>query len=413
MSEVQDWFSLLFRWLHLIVGAAWIGTSFYFNWLNHALRTAENSQDREKGVSGELWAVHGGGFYHVQKYGVSPEKLPQTLHWFKWEAYMTLITGLCLLIITYYLGSIQLTAYQDGQAVLTYTQSVIIGISTLSIGWIFYHLLCNSPLKKHNTLLFIIILGFIIGVSWFLSIVFNGRAAFMHVGAMMGTIMALNVFFVIIPGQKLMVEAVKKGEEPDPQAGKAGAQRSLHNNYFTLPVLFVMVSNHYPHTYGHQWNWLILLGLMMISVGAKHYFNLKNQGTHQIWILPAAALAMMALAFVSHSTSKKVNWSIQSNSHSSSLPQNGGSQLSAQALKGKDIFLNTAQPPCGLCHTLKEAKTQGTVGPVLDLLKPTHQQILLVVKNGRGAMPPQPHLSAQEIEDLAHYVYEATRLSSP
>jgi uncharacterized membrane protein len=399
-SWIQDWLSLLFRWLHFITGAAWIGTSFYFNWLNHNIRPSAKPEDQEKGLAGEVWAIHGGGFYHVQKYQVAPKELPQTLHWFKWEAYFTLITGLCLLSLVYYFGSSAQLIHPDYQATLSHTQGILIGISVLITSWLYYHLLCSSPIAKNQTAIFVLVLLWIAGLAYALSHVFTGRAAYMHIGALIGTIMALNVFFVIIPSQKVMVEQMIAGQVPDPSKGKAGAQRSLHNNYFTLPVLLIMISNHYPHTYGNTGNWWILIALCLIGAGTRHYFNLKNKGENAVWILPLAAFAMFGLAFITQPSSVKMT---------TALPKQG-QILSDQALLGKEVFLKKATPQCGICHRLEDAQTVGIVGPILNVLKPSKDRVINAVTNGIGAMPAQSTLSKQEIDDLAQYVYEASRL---
>ena len=298
-SYIAEWLNLLFRWLHLITGAAWIGTSFYFNWLNHNLRPPSQQSRKDEGIDGELFAVHGGHFYQVSKYGGAPEKLPETLHWFKWEAYFTWITGFSLLSIVYYWGA---RAFLIDPSVMPWEhtwQPIALSISTLVGGWLVYDLLCKSPLG-HKPLPFAVV-GFSLMtcVAYALTQVLAARAAYINVGAMLGTMMAANVFFVIIPNQRKMVDAMSAGLEPDIELGAEGAQRSLHNNYFTLPVLFIMLSNHYSMTtYGHEWNWAILAALSLIGAGARHYFNLKHKGQHKQWILPVAALAMVSLAFV-------------------------------------------------------------------------------------------------------------------
>ncbi|MEC7985344.1 MAG: urate hydroxylase PuuD [Myxococcota bacterium] len=294
-SYILDWFNLLFRWLHIIFGAAWIGTSFYFNWLNHNLREPEDAID---GVNGQLFAVHGGHFYRVMKYAGAPEKLPKTLHWFKWEAYFTWISGVSLLAVVYYFNA-DLYLIDNSRFPLEPWQAISISIGSLVGGWLVYDLLCKSPLSKQPVLFSILGFSLITAAAYGLSQCFGDRASYIHVGAMLGTMMAANVFFVIIPNQRIMVDAMTAGKEPDTSLGDAGALRSLHNNYFTLPVLFIMVSNHFPMTYGHEYNWLVLAALSLIGAGARHYFNLKHKGENKVWILPVAALAMVALAMVS------------------------------------------------------------------------------------------------------------------
>ena len=302
-SYIAEWFNLLFRWLHLITGAAWIGTSFYFNWLNHNLRPPQRQETKDEGISGELFAVHGGHFYQVSKYAGAPQQLPDTLHWFKWEAYFTWITGFSLLTIVYYWGA---RAFLIDPTVMEWDatwQPIALSMGCLIGGWVVYDLLCKSPLGKKPVPFAVVGFSLMTVIAYGLTQVFAARAAYIHVGAMIGTMMAANVFFVIIPNQRKMVDAMTAGEAPDVTLGDKGAQRSLHNNYFTLPVLFIMVSNHFSMTtYGHEWNWAILAALSLIGAGARHYFNLKHKGQHKQWILPVAALAMISLAFVTRPT---------------------------------------------------------------------------------------------------------------
>ncbi len=294
MEHLTDWLSLALRWLHIVAGAAWIGTSFYFNWLNNNVRPP---QKEEEGVGGELWSVHGGHFYRVVKYSVAPETLPKTLHWFKWEAYTTWLSGFALLAVVYYLEP---TTYLIDERVMVLSPyaAIGIGVGTLVGGWLFYHLLCKSPLGRKPVPLSLIIFVSFVALAYGLVELFGSRAAYIHVGALIGTIMAANVFFVIIPKQRVMVDAMTRGEEPDAEAGIDGAIRSRHNNYFTLPVLFIMVSNHYPFTYGHEWNWAILAGIAIVGALVRHWFNLRGMGQKNVWILPVGALGMIGLALV-------------------------------------------------------------------------------------------------------------------
>lgn len=292
---LTDWLHLIIRWFHLITGAAWIGASFYFNWLNNHVRPVDDPSGR---LAGGLWAVHGGAFYEVRKYKGAPEQLPETLHWFKWEAYMTWVTGITLLLLVYWMqaGVMMVPPGSD----LSPAGAAGVGVGSLVVGWLVYDVMCKSPLRNKPVALAILGFALMTGAAYGLSQVLSPRAAYIHVGAMMGTMMALNVFFVIIPGQRAMVDAMSAGQEPDVSKGAAGSLRSLHNNYFTLPVLFIMVSNHFPFTYGHSAGWLVLAALSVIGAGVRHWFNLKGRGELNQWILPVAAVAMVALAFVSH-----------------------------------------------------------------------------------------------------------------
>ena len=291
---IADWLNLLFRWFHLITGAAWIGTSFYFNWLNHNIRPPK---EERKGISGELFAVHGGHFYQVSKYAGAPEKLPETLHWFKWEAYFTWITGISLLVVVYYWNA-SLYLIDPSIRELETWQAIAISLGSLGGGWVVYDQLCKSSLAKNTTVFATVGFVLLTAAAFGLTNVFSPRAAYIHMGAMMGTMMAANVFFVIIPNQRKMVDAMIAGEEPDTSLGDAGSLRSFHNNYFTLPVLFIMVSNHFPMTYGHALNWAILAGISVAGAIIRHHFNLKSKGHLNVWILPIASVMILALAFV-------------------------------------------------------------------------------------------------------------------
>ena len=293
-AHLEQWLGLVLRWAHVITGVAWIGTSFYFNWLNARIAPPETP---EPGVGGELWSVHGGGFYRVVKYSVAPARLPRTLHWFKWEAYATWASGLSLLVLLYYVGAREYL-FDPAVAPLTPGVGVALGVATLIGSWLVYDLLCRSPLGTRPAWLAAVGFVGVTALAWGLSQVFSARAAYLHVGAALGTIMAANVFRVIIPAQRDMVAALSAGRAPDAARGRQAALRSLHNNYLTLPVLFVMVSNHYPATYGNPWGWAILMGLFVVGVLVRHWFNLRNAGRRNAWLLPTAIAGLGVLAFV-------------------------------------------------------------------------------------------------------------------
>jgi uncharacterized membrane protein len=276
----------------VVAGAAWIGTSFYFNWLNHRLRPPGTPRP---GVSGELWSIHGGGFYQVEKYSVAPDRLPSHLHWFKWEAYATWLSGAALLVLIYYLESGYLlgSASEIGRGT-----AIGIGVATIAGGWLVYDLLCRSPLSRRPALLGAVLLAVVLAVGVGLPRVLSPRAAFIHLGAMIGTWMAANVFFVIIPGQRAMVRAMEAGRPPDPERGRRGALRSLHNNYLTLPVLFFMVSVHYPVVYASPRSWIVLLAVLLAGPAIRHYYNLRHSGRRAAWLLPAALAGLLLAAFL-------------------------------------------------------------------------------------------------------------------
>ncbi|MCJ2376832.1 urate hydroxylase PuuD [Vibrio sp. ZSDZ34] len=290
--HMTEWLNLVIRWVHMIVGIAWIGASFYFVWLENNL----NRVNPKTGLSGDLWAIHGGGIYHLEKYTLAPPQMPENLHWFKWEAYFTWITGVCLLAVVYYLNAeIYLIAPGSG---ISAEAAIGIGIASLIAGWFIYDLLCDSPLGKAPLLLGVVLFAALVAAAYGLSQVFSGRGAYIHVGAIIGTIMVGNVFRVIMPAQRNLVKAIEENREPDPSLPAKGLLRSRHNNYLTLPVLFIMISNHFPSTYGSEYNWLILAGLAIFSILVRHYFNTRHGSQKFAWTIPIAALGMMTLAFV-------------------------------------------------------------------------------------------------------------------
>ena len=272
-----DWLNLLARWLHFITGVAWIGSSFYFVWLDNHLQAPRDASDEDKGIGGEVWSVHGGGFYHAQKYKVAPSVMPETLHWFKWEAYSTWLSGMFLLILLYWYGA-EIYLIDPSIAELSATTAVAIAVGFIVGGWIVYDLLCKSPLANNDKLFGIVLFVAISALAWGLCQLFSGRGAYIHFGVILGTIMVANVFFVIIPGQKQMVAAAARGDTPDPAPGLRGKQRSVHNTYFTLPVLFVMTSNHYAMTYSHEFNWAILIAITLAGALIRIYFVERHKG---------------------------------------------------------------------------------------------------------------------------------------
>ncbi|NMF91179.1 urate hydroxylase PuuD [Aromatoleum petrolei] len=292
-AYLLDWANLLVRWAHLIAGIAWIGASFYFVMLDNSLKPPKNLADAKRGVFGELWAVHGGGFYHSQKYLTGPkgEALSNDLHWSKWESYSTWLTGLGMMTIVYWIGA---KSYLIDRNVMDLTQGAAIAISIgfLAAGWVVYDLLCRS-LVGRDRLLAGLIFVFVVACDWALHQVFAARAAYLHVGAMLATIMTANVFFHIIPGQKRMEAQIRAGQPVDPRPGQIGKQRSVHNTYFTLPVLFAMISNHYPMTYSHANGWLVLVVIMLAGVLIRQFFVLRHRGEVKGW-LPAAGTALLA-----------------------------------------------------------------------------------------------------------------------
>ena len=295
VAVYSEWLHLIVRWIHIIVGVAWIGTSFYFNWLDSRL---ERDDPNFKHLDGYLWSVHSGGFYRIEKLKGPPEQLPKVLHWFKWEAYSTWISGFVLLILVYYLNASTMML-GNGGIELSPLGSIFISILLLLGSWLLYDFTCrNSSEESQQTL---VIIGFSIFVimSYILTQIFGSRAAYIHVGAIIGTLMAANVFRVIIPAQKNLVNAAEKNKEPNLTLSLEAKNRSIHNNYFTLPVLFIMISSHFPFTYGSSYNWLILIIISIAGILTRHYFNLRNKKQYKVWILPTATLIMFFLMLIS------------------------------------------------------------------------------------------------------------------
>jgi len=291
-AYLVDWLNLLVRWLHFIVGIAWIGSSLYFIWLDNHLQPPADREDDAKGVGGEVWSVHGGGFYHAQKYRVAPGQLPDRLHWFKWEAYWTWMSGMFLLGLVYWYGA-EVYLIDRSVAELSAVSAVGIAIAFIVGGWVVYDLLCKSPLARDDRVFAVVLLLLVALLAWGLCQLFGGRGAYIHFGAVLGTIMVANVAMVIIPGQRRMVDAAARGEAPDPAPGIKAKQRSVHNTYFTLPVLFVMTSNHYAMTYSHEYNWAILVGIALAGALIRIYFVARHDGKASL--LPAV-LAVLLLA---------------------------------------------------------------------------------------------------------------------
>ena len=291
-----EWASLMIRWLHLAAGIAWIGTSFYFIWLDLSLRSRSSLA---KGVLGESWSVHGGGFYHVQKYTVAPEEMPAELHWFKYEAYFTWLSGFALLVVVYYFGA---TSYliDPTRANLTPTAAIAASLGFLIGSWLFYEALCRSPIGRSTPALAVSVFLLILASAFLLTQIFSDRAAFLHVGALIGTIMSANVFVVIIPNQKKVVADLVANKTPNPALGAQAKQRSLHNNYLTLPVLLLMVSAHYPMLFsgGIQWGWLVIAFIVVAGGVIRHFFNTHHaggRGKALAWQWPVAILLAIGL----------------------------------------------------------------------------------------------------------------------
>jgi uncharacterized membrane protein len=357
-----DWISLFLRWFHVVAGVAWIGASFYFIWLDNNLRSPPEWK-KQKGIKGDLWAVHGGGFYEVSKYEYGPEVIPEKLHWFKWEAYTTWISGFLLLSLVYYHGA---AIYLIDSSVmdLTPAQAITRGLGLIFGGLFIYEAACRSPLAKYPKVFGIMFLILIAAASYLATHWFSGRGAFMHVGALIGTIMVGNVFFKIMPAQRLMVDAVTNKTDINPNWGLGAKLRSVHNNYLTLPLLFIMISNHYPMTYQHQNAWLVLMALGIVSAWIRHYFNLKHIGISRPSILITGAMGMIIIAgWVSMPVTVKEDIS--------TIEKAPAIALNAQQEEVFDVM----QTHCANCHSAKPTDEIFVIAP-LGLMFDTWSQIV-------------------------------------
>jgi len=293
-AYLLNWLELFFRWFHVVAGIAWIGASFYFIWLDNSLEEPP-LEKQQRGIKGDLWAIHGGGIYEVAKYRLAPPSMPKHLHWFKWEAYTTWLTGMVMMVLVYYIGA-QAYLIDPTKYAFSTGQAVGLSLGSLGVGFVVYELLVRSPLRTSGWLFGLVLFALLVAYTWLMTQFFSGRGAYIQVGALIGTIMAGNVLLGIMPAQRELVRAIEAGEEPDPRPAQFAKLRSTHNNYFTLPLIFIMLSNHYPMTYGHEHNWLVLAAIGAISALARHFFNLRNQGRFQPWILVASAISLLALA---------------------------------------------------------------------------------------------------------------------
>jgi uncharacterized membrane protein len=295
---VADWLNLVLRFAHMIVGIAWVGASFYFIWLDNHLHKPLDPADAAKGIGGEVWAVHGGGFYTAKKFTLAPETLPPELHWFKWEAYSTLVTGVFLMGLVYYYGA-EIALIDPSIMALGKTEAIAIGIAFLVGGWVVYDWLCKSAFGQDDAVLGGLLFLYCAVAAWALCHIFSGRGAFIHFGGMLGVIMALNVYFVIIPGQRELVKAKEEGRIPDAKYGLMGRQRSVHNTYFTLPVLFTMISNHFGGIYGHEWNWVLLLLISLSGALVRVWFVQRHKGNANPLVLGSGLVILVLTALLS------------------------------------------------------------------------------------------------------------------
>ncbi len=289
-----DWMAFAVRWLHVITAIAWIGSSFYFIALDLGL-----NRNIPGPADGEEWQVHGGGFYHIQKYLVAPERMPDHLTWFKWESYATWLSGAALLMIVYWVGG-ELYLVDAEKADLALWQGILISAASLTVGWLIYDFLCKSGLGERPTLLMVLLFVLLVAMGWGYNQIFTGRAMMLHLGAFTATIMTANVFFIIMPNQRIVVDDLKNGRTPDPKYGKIAKLRSTHNNYLTLPVVFLMLSNHYPLAFATEYNWIIAALVFLMGVTIRHYFNTRHaRAGDPTWTWLVTALLFIAIMWLS------------------------------------------------------------------------------------------------------------------
>lgn len=394
-TVIIEWVSLAVRWIHIITAIAWIGASFYFNWLlNHLL------QSDDPKISGQLWALHAGGFFNVEKRNIAPGKLPEPLHWFKWESYWTWISGFMLLVVVYYFGA---EAYLINPAVaaLAPWQAILISLAVLAGSWVVYHYGWDSRFARSNNKAAMLLTGlFIVAMAYFLTHVFSGRGAFLHVGAMIATWMTGNVFFVIMPGQRQLVKNTLAGVPQDKRLAEDAGARSLHNNYLTLPVLFCMISNHYPATFGSDASWLILIGLFVVGILVRHYFNIRGkQGNlNALWMLVLAFFLFMALALAA------------------SYPQIKLALGDAALVSYPEHVRPVIERHCISCHAAQPTSTMFSVAPkgvLLETEAQLRQQAARVAVQVSSKAMPLGNLTQMTDEERQRVLQWIKQLSKP
>ncbi|MEX3007377.1 urate hydroxylase PuuD [Hoeflea sp. TYP-13] len=379
-----DWLSFAARWLHVITAIAWIGSSFYFIALDLGLRQRPGLPE---GAFGEEWQVHGGGFYHIQKYLVAPAEMPEHLTWFKWESYMTWISGFALMAIVYYAGA---DLYLVDPAVLDISApvAILISIASLAFGWIAYDFACKAFLGKSDTLLMVFLYIVLVAMAWGYTHVFTGRASFLHLGAFTATVMSANVFMVIIPNQKVVVADLIAGRKPDPKYGKIAKQRSTHNNYLTLPVIFLMLSNHYPLAFATEYNWVIASLVFLMGVTIRHWFNTRHaRKGNPTWTWLVTVVLFIIIMWLS--TVPKVLTGETDEATAPVAPAFARFADNVHFEEAKDIVLSR----CSMCHS-QEPVWEGIIVPPKGVLLENDAEIAaqardIYLQAGRShAMPP-------------------------
>ncbi len=383
-----EWLNLLIRWAHMVVSIGWIGTSFYFMALDYSLSKRERMNP---GVLGTAWQVHGGGFYHVEKYTVAPATLPDVLHWFKWEAYLTWATGFGLLIVQYYFHA-EAFLIDPGVMALEPWQAIAISVASLAAGWFIYDGLCRTKVGENTTLLSLSVFALILIAAVLYTKVFSGRGAFIHVGALVGTIMAVNVFGVIIPNQKKMIAQMIAGQTPDARYGEIGKQRSTHNNYLTLPVLLMMVSQHYPFLFTHPQSWLIVALIIVIGALVRHMLNRLDAGDDWDgygWVMPAVAMGLITAIYVTAPATRSTT---------------GGavSDAEAQAIVGKHCLMCHARNPSH--PAFKEPPKNMALESIPEMRRFAQQIYMQTVQNRAMPLGNQTGMTEDERDALGRWV---------
>jgi len=378
---VYEWLMFAVRWLHVITAIAWIGSSFYFIALDLGLRKTPSLPPL---AHGEEWQVHGGGFYHIQKYLVAPDFLPEHLTWFKWEAYWTWLSGFMLLVLVYYVGA---DLYLIDRNVLDVPNwvAILISMGSIVLGFVIYNRLCKSPLGESQTGLMLVLFAILVAMSWGYTQVFTGRAALLHMGAFTASIMAANVAMIIIPNQRIVVADLKAGRVPDAKYGKIAKQRSLHNNYLTLPVIFFMLSGHYPLAFATQWNWIIASLIFLVGVVIRHYFNTRHaRKGNPHWTWAVAVVLFIVIAWLS-SGPKLPNSAGEAVASRAAEPFLAAEHFAAASL--------TVQTRCAMCHTAEPAWEGVYEAPrnvILDndIAIANHARDIAIQAGYAHAMPP-------------------------
>jgi uncharacterized membrane protein len=400
-----EWLEFAVRWVHIITAIAWIGSSFYFIALDLGLK---KNSSLPYGVTGEEWQVHGGGFYNIQKYSIAPPNLPQDLIWFKWESYSTWLSGFFLLAIVYY-GGADLYLIDTEIADINNFQAILISLGSILFGWILYNTACKSPLGNNSNLLLLLLFFFLLFLSLFYTSIFSGRAAFLHLGAITATLMTANVFFIIIPNQKIVVSDLKAGRKPDPKFGIIAKQRSTHNNYLTLPVIFFMLSSHYPLAFASELNWAIAPLVFLLGVSIRHYFNTYHATKKKLywtWIITFIIFAVI----IGLSSYKKNSLSLSENVIDLERIYN----LEITDLNNEVHDIISAR--CTMCHA-REPLWDGFLHPPKGFVVENKEDIkryarqVYVQSAISKAMPPNNISYMEDIERFTiQYWYENTQI---